>query len=376
MNALKKLGIMAVALSFVVGGGYFAWRWLQPEAPVARVQSGTAEHAVPGSVTVQAEYAMDLRSEIAGRVLESRLDPGLAVKAGAVLMQIDPKDIELEIEKAQSDLEAAKRRREVGTATTLELDAAREQLEQAKRQNKLGMVSDADLTRQQRAVRGIEQKLALEEVEQKQMLEGLENLLKVKRRQKEKMTITAPFDGVISQVYARTGDLIGGGASLARIIATSRTVEARISEENFAGVKLGQKAKVTFLPYGITRYEATVSKLLPTADPETQRYIVHLDVAIPQEKLVPGITGEVVIILDQRPAKAIVPRRALAGNRLFVVKDGVLEVRTVVTGYVSLTAAEILEGATEGETVLVGLLDQFRPGDRVQGVFDGDAKWK
>lgn len=349
---------------------------MQPVAPVALVKADVAQLAVPGSVTVQAEYAMELKSELGGRVLNSRLDPGLVVKAGEVLMQIDPRDTELEIEKVKSDLEAAKRRREVGTQTTLELAAAREVLEQAVRQNKLGMVADADLVRQQRVVRGYEQKLALEEVEQKQGMEGLENLLKVKERQKEKMTVLAPFDGVVSFVYARKGDLIGSGAPLARIIATSRTVEARISEENFAGVKVGQKALVTFLPYGMTQYEATVSKLLPTADPETQRYIVHLDVKIDPVKLVPGITGEVSIMLAQRQAKAIVPRRALAGNRLFVVKNGRLEIRPVKIGYSSLTAAEILEGATEGETVLVGLLDQFREGDRIQAVLIEDSKWK
>ena len=376
MNATIRTLTLVVVLGLLGGGAYWGWQWLRPSAPVALVQAGMATKAVPGSVTVKAEYEMDLKSEIAGRVLNSRLDPGLAVKAGEVVMQIDPRDLELEIEKANSDLEAAKRRREVGTATTMELEVAREALVQAERQLKLGVVSEADLLQRQRYVRGVEQKLKIEEVEQKQNLEGLENFLKVKNRMKEKMTITAPFDGVVAQVYARKGDLIGGGAPLARVIATSRTVEARISEENFAGVRVGQKAYVTLLPYGLTQYEAKVSKVLPTADPETQRYIVHLEVQIEPNKLVPGITGEVSIVLDERPAKAIVPRRALMGNRLFVVKDGQLELRTVKVGHTSLTVAEILEGVSEGEPVLVGLLDQFREGDRIHGVVIEETKRK
>ncbi|MCC5022881.1 MAG: HlyD family secretion protein [Candidatus Synoicihabitans palmerolidicus] len=57
-------------------------------------------------------------------------------------------------------------------------------------------------------------------------------------------------------------------------------------------MRLGQKASVRLLGYANRQYNATVSKVLPSADAETQRYIVHLEVDIELERVVPGLTGE------------------------------------------------------------------------------------
>jgi HlyD family secretion protein len=48
-----------------------------------------------------------------------------------------------------------------------------------------------------------------------------------------------------------------------------------------------------------------------------------------------------------------------------VVKDGVVELRTVALGFTSMNEVEILEGVREGERVIVEGIDLFRDGDRV-----------
>ena len=93
------------------------------------------------------------------------------------------------------------------------------------------------------------------------------------------------------------------------MITTDRIVEAKISEENFANIRPGERASVHFLPYHEWVYNGTVTKILPTADPETQRHLVDLNITdIEPEKLIPGITGEVSIEVGRRPAKAIIPQ--------------------------------------------------------------------
>jgi multidrug efflux pump subunit AcrA (membrane-fusion protein) len=110
-----------------------------------------------------------------------------------------------------------------------------------------------------------------------------------------------------------------------------------------------------------------VSKILPTADPETQRHLIDLHITdIAPEKLIPGITGEVSVLVGSRHAEAIIPRRALINESVYVVADGRVELRRVKKGYVWLTGAEILEGLKPGEKVIVDDLDTFRDGDRVR----------
>jgi len=363
----SRIGLKLVILIVAVVVIAFVGRSLL--LPVARTEpayKGIAINAVPGSVVVRAEYIMDIKSEAEGRLLASELDPGKKVKQGEVLAQIDPADLKLEVEYLQSEFEAAKKRLAIGSSIAIELQNARDALDQSERMFKLGSFSEADLTKQRRSFKVFEQRVALEEVNNKQLIEGLENTLKVKQNQLRKMTVVAPFDGVVSTVIARPGDLLSAKATIATLISTSRTVEAKISEENFAGIKTGQKCTVRFLGYGGTNYDAFVTKILPTADPETQRYVVHLDVKIDPDKLVPGITGEVSIIVAERENSVLVPRRALFDNRVYVVVEGKVAMRQVDVGYVALSVAEITKGLVLGDQVIVEELDKFRDGDRVR----------
>src|SRR4051812_35013477 len=84
--------VAAAVLLFVFQG--------RPTARVAVVTKGKAVNAVPGSVTVRAEYEQPLVSEVPGRVIEQdfNLDPGRKVRKGEVLARIDPTDLELDIE--------------------------------------------------------------------------------------------------------------------------------------------------------------------------------------------------------------------------------------------------------------------------------------
>src|SRR5690606_37334579 len=115
-----------------------------------------------------------------------------------------------------------------------------------------------------------------------------------------------------------------------------------------------------------TLYPARVDKILPTADPDTQRYSVFLEVEIDPEILVPGITGDVSIVAGEHQNTLIIPRRALFGNNVFVVTNGRVELRQVQTGFTSLNHVAILDGLSEGELVVVDQLDTFRDGDRVR----------
>ncbi|QYM79792.1 efflux RND transporter periplasmic adaptor subunit [Horticoccus luteus] len=360
---MKKI-IVIVVLAAVVAVA--AVVLLRPTADVVAVAGGKAVEAVPGSVVVRAEFQMELKSEEAGRIVKSELKPGRHFARGDFVAQLDPTDVKLAIEKTESDYAAAKKRIAVGSSIALELETAKQDLAAAERQLKAGGMAQALLDKQRRDVQQIEQRRALEEVNNKNQLDNFENDLAVKRRQLAKMTITAPADGTISQVLARPGDLIGGGTSIATLISDDRTVEARISEENFAGIKLGQKCYVRFLGYGAYLFDATVAQILPTADPATQRYIVHLDVKIDPAKLVPGITGEVSIVTAEREAKVLVPRRAIFDNTVFVVEDGRVREQSIEVGYTSLNIVEVLKGLQPGDQVIVDMLDQFHPGQRVK----------
>jgi RND family efflux transporter MFP subunit len=365
-SILPKVIVGLVALAAIAYGIVV---YMRPVAKVETVVSGTAIDAKPGSVTVKEEYTEQLKSEIGGRVLNTgyKLDTGLKVKEGDILVQLDTGDIDIEIQQAKNEYESSKAKVAVGSVKKYDLESANSDFINIERLFKLGQVSDSDYQKSRRAVESIKQQQAMEEVLNQENLNLDQTTLAAKERAKEKMTIRAPFDGEVSAVLAHPGDLIDTGAPIVSLITTTRVVEAKISEEDFADVKVGEKVTAIFLPYGQWLYNGTVKKILPTADPETQRHLVDLNITdIPPEKLIPGITGEVSIVVGSHEAKAIIPRRALLNESVFVVKDGKVELRPVKPGYLWLTGAEIVEGLEPGEQVIVEDLESFRDGDSVK----------
>ena len=362
---MKKLFAVSVILALAAGAYFYSSK---TEATVRGAWNGKAVQAVPGSVTVLAEFEMDLKSAVGGRVILSELNPGAAFKEGAILVLIDSSDLELEIERIQGEFEAAEARIAVGSSIALDLASAQEDLTASERLMRSGNMSESIFRKLEREVQQIENKLELERVSNDLLLSNFKNTLAQKARELEKMQVIAPFECVVSEVYARPGDLISGGAPIALLISTSRTVEARISEENFSNIRIGQSSSIRLLGYGNEQFNAEVSKVLPSADSETQRYIVHLDVEIELAKLIPGLTGEVSIITAERSNTVIMPRRALIGEKVMVVSDGIIEIRTVESGYESLNEVEIVSGLAVGELVVIEELDLFRDGDRVNPV--------
>ncbi len=370
-----KLGIAVVVLAALGAGAYWG---LRPVAQVAVVSSGRAPNVVPGSVTIFAEGGvLELKSLVSGKVesLDS-FKPGHPVKEGELLVQLDASDLKADIEYTEKDLETAKQKQAIGTTTKKELAAAEAAFayEVERRKNGVG-VSDVVFATNERNLDALRKKYELEVLGDRLVIEGFERSLKVKRAELEKMSIRAPAEMVVTEVKTLKGAVIGPSTVLGTLIKTTRTIEAKIAEENFKGVVVGLPVNVRLAGEGNFLFHGKVTQVLPTADAETQRHTVYLELNdITLDKLVPGGTGDVSITLDERDAKAIVPRRALQGDYVYVVEDGRVHRRHIKKGYTSQTYIEILdpdkpgpgEGLRAGEQVIVENLDQFREDDRVR----------
>jgi RND family efflux transporter MFP subunit len=360
---LVRTFIVLLVLAAVAWGALFL---LRPVAVTQAAWRGTAPKAVSGTLSVRAERTALLVAEIGGRIKESRLELGQTVAAGDVLIEIDSATLQVDIKQTQADMEATRKRLEIGSARLFELKTAEEDLVTKKRLLERGSVSRLEIERHERGIAQLKQAIDLERLATEEQLEKLENGLETRKIQLSRMTIRSPIDGVVSEVFAYPDDLIGGGSPIARIISVQRVVEAKISEENFSDIAVGQHATVRFTGYGGTIFNATVAKVLPAADPQTQRYTVHLQVEVDPARLVAGLTGESLITVAEHSNAVIIPRTALAGNRVYVANGGRVQVREVSPGFQSLTHVEIAEGVQEGDLVVVEELDRFRDGQRVR----------
>ncbi|MBH55356.1 MAG: hypothetical protein CMI18_13565 [Opitutaceae bacterium] len=364
---MLRLILITIVLAILgVLGWSFAQKIIKQEVVVRPVIIDTAQSVVLGTVTVKADYSTEIRSGEGGRLLEVLIEEGQEVLEGDVVAKIDTRDLILELDARQIDLELAQNRLKVGNPKRFEVEVCQEKLEEAERLFGLGIRSERQVNAAKRELLQAKEDLELSELNGQTEIKRLENAISVMKRRLDKMTIRSSIDGIINEVLVEKGDLITPGTAAASIISKKRIVMAEISEERFSGLRFGQKAKVRFLSLGGNLFDAEVIKIFPSSDPETQRYSIELSVEIPQEQLVPGLTGEVTIIVGHRNDAKIIPTRALMGTNVFVYVNGRLEFREVNYGFRDLTRTEITEGLEEGELVVVEELERFRNGDRAK----------
>ncbi|MBL9212189.1 MAG: efflux RND transporter periplasmic adaptor subunit [Opitutaceae bacterium] len=387
---LLKLVLVLVILA---AAGVYLLQGLQVTARVKVAKRDTAVDAVTGTVSVDADGGTKkLDSQAAGIVAWCEMiDPGKKFKEGDVLLRLDKAEMLRARDDAERQYYAGRDRgRFVVTGGKPELladdlkltDAQREEivkrenptrklalekLEYSRRLLALGDVSEEDVRSLERSLEEIDRTLKLGLLDEKKAEADFKVQQKNVEVQLEKMEIRAPSDGQIDGALTWKGALIGNGQTVATFFSNTRVVAAKISEESFGKVKIGQEARVRLLTYGEQYFEATVSKLHPKAD-DAQRFTAFLDVKVSDpDTLKPGSTGEVTITVDKRPDALMIPRRALFdSDKVFVVKDGRVVRRQVVTGYVALNIVEITKGLEAGEQVIVDRLEDFRDGQRVK----------
>jgi len=236
----SRFALRLLVTLLVLGGlGVLAWRWLQPVAIVEPVVSGLALDAKPGSVTVTEAYALELKTDLPGRLVKKdfNLDPGEKVKAGQVLAQLDATDIQLAMDKDRIDYAATKERYKTDHSTELALESLHADLENFRRQQQQGSYPATEMAKREREAKIAELKADLEKIDHTQTLATFENSLKSEQHKLDQTTLRAPFDAVVSAVYKHPGDLIGQGDSIATLITTENVVVGKISEEDFANIR-------------------------------------------------------------------------------------------------------------------------------------------
>ena len=283
-----------------------------------------------------------------------------------IIIKLDTTELELKIESIQIELEAFRKKLKLGSPLKYKIEEVEDKLKDLKALDETGGASPDTLKASRRQLAELRERMERGKINNEAMLKNLENALEQNQLTLERMSIKSPVDGTIVAVDVFEGDLISDRTGIAEIISNERRVIAKISEEDFAKVKVGQRVIVRFLGYGDDLFEGEVIQLLPTNDPETQRFSIFLSVDINKERLTPGLTGEASIIVAERENTLIIPSRALLGDEVFAVNNGKVELRPVVKGYQGLHNVEVLNGLEEGERVIVEDLDKFRHGNKIK----------
>lgn len=302
-----------------------------------RVTPQLFEETLTATGSLQADEEVTLRPEMSGIVDEIAFTEGELVEEGRVLVRLRAQDVVARAERAEAQLQLAQR--------------------EAERQQSLGQ----------------RQAISRSELDQsKSSLEVARADFHIAKAELAKTEVRAPFTGVIGLRAVSEG----GYVTPTTDIATFRKIDPLKLELNVPeryGRFIRPGLRVEFSVAGTDeRFSGTVYAVEPGIDPITRTVRLRAHVPNPDRRLSPGAFVEAQLVLDRIENAIIVPSLAvvpgLKKETVFVVNNGVTEVREVNLGIRGADSVLIEEGLKPGDEVIVSSILQLRPGIRVAPV--------
>jgi RND family efflux transporter MFP subunit len=352
-----KLKLAAVALLCAVGvgalvysfGGFGASAAQGPEYLTATAAFGdvTAEIAATGTLAATSRTAVAFgldawivndgvsspASPATFRVTEVTASVGSTVKAGDTLAVAESPDLERELTAATYDQQSAQ----------LSLSNAEDTLEEAE--------DDDDTTRIRQAT--ISRNNAL-----KQVADADAKVAEIEA-QLAAATLTAPIDGVITEVNIATGFDAPAGAAIV-IDAPGFQVTTDVVESDLASVEVGQTAMVSIDAVGAD-VTGTVTAISPLATEGGSIVSYPVTVVLDEtpEDAHDGMSADVTITTATADGVLTVPTAALQGTEgnyrvRTLAADGTVTAVPVEVGLATASLAEITSGLSAGTTVVTG----------------------
>jgi RND family efflux transporter MFP subunit len=351
---------------------FLAYYSMLPVAEVAPVRRGTAIEAVYGTVRIEPSFMVHIRAQNSGFIhLADALSAGRGaigqtVTKGELLATIADEATARKLKQARADLQAAMERSKLPLPSEEQLKAAEDNLQRLQKLAALSNVPAVEYEKAKSEVNRLHGAVENERIERDRNLEEQDANCKKLEAQMKNSEIRSPIDGLLTGVKTINSALVAEGNELFTVSSRQNYVRGEVNEEDVGEVKPGMKARVQLYAYRTQNFTAHVSSVQPAADPETQRYTVVLQMENPPDNLMAGMTGEMNIITGTHANAILVPTRALIVDQALIVKNGIVQRRTVKTGFRTLDFTEVLRGLSPGDRVVVADQDRLRPGQPVR----------
>ncbi|WP_287498391.1 efflux RND transporter periplasmic adaptor subunit, partial [Alteromonas sp. AO-Serp] len=303
---------------------------------------------------------VEVGAQVSGQVDNIHVEEGDIVKEGDLLVEIDARVFETQVQNSQAALDSKK-------AQLAQLRAERELAEVRAQRNqnlfKQNAVSQDVVVSSDTNLKVIDTKITASIAQIKADEASLEGDITKLGFAK----IFAPISGTVATLPVREGQTLNANQNAPVLLQISdlsvMTLRAEVSEADVQKIKRGMPVYFSTLGDNKTFYHSTVRQVLPTPTVlnDVVLYQVLIDVENPDRTLMDAMTTQVFFVQEQVKGALSVPLAAVKGrarNQFVMLKQGDEVVRTPVkVGIKNRTHIQIIEGLSEGDEVVVGLAD-------------------
>jgi HlyD family secretion protein len=296
----RKLLLFLLILA-LAAGGYAAWKSSQP-APGAEYRTVTVDRGdivktVSANGTLNPVVLVNVGTQVSGTVQKLYADFNDRVKAGQVLAELDPSLFRAAVAQSRANLANAK--------ASLQLAEANER--RARELWGKDYIARAELDQAVQALGAARAQVAAATA---QVQRDETNL--------RYSVIVSPVSGIVVSRSVDVGQTVAASFQTPTLFAIAQDlqrmqIDTTVAEADVGGVKVGQTAKFTVDAFPGREFQGRVRQIRLNSQvlQNVVTYNVVIDVANPEEILLPGMTAFVNIVVAEREDVLRIPAAAL-----------------------------------------------------------------
>jgi RND family efflux transporter MFP subunit len=360
----------------------------------ATVQQIEIQRMVDLSGSLVSPDQVRVSSEVAGVISSINAELGEEVQAGQILIQLDTRELQLAVERAESALRQTEAQLGVDSSRSTvppddqiasvrtaiaNRDDAMIKLRQTQEQVTKGLLPKADLDTVQTRVKVAEAAVqsALEGVRSlKASLQDRRAAYELAKKKLADASIRAPASGAISERLVQRGEFVRENTQVVTIVQLNPLRLQTAVQEKYADV-IRRNLPVQFKvePYPDEVFQGRVANISPSINDQNRTFPVEIVVANPNRKLKPGFFAKGAILTAKDQNVMAVPQEALftlAGvSSVYVIENGTVRQQNVTLGAQEGNMYEVVSGLNGSETLAASSLNEITTGMKVTALGGG-----
>lgn len=305
------------------------------------VKSENISEKLSNTGLIHAWKEITIIPDIGGKIDTILVEEGDMVKQGQLLAELDTRAFRLQLGQADAGVAVAE----------ANYRDARRNLDRMEHLNTESAVSEQQYEKIKLLFEAAEAQL----LQAKAMLDLAKHNVEVSR-------MRAPFSGVVASKNAEVGDVINpmmGGFFPSEGILTlmdySRIkIEIEVTQRDAARIEKGQTAYVEVDAYPGKIFSGHVSLVNQTADPQSKKFAVVVELENQELMLKPNTFGDVTFVVGVQTNALVVPPKAVLENGfVFIVQGESVKKISVTLGFKNQDFVEVTSGLREGDLVII-----------------------
>jgi HlyD family secretion protein len=310
----KKIIIISIIAVVIIAIGLFFYlrgNGNDMAYKTEKVSRGEINALVTATGTVNAVTTVSVGTQVSGTIKRLMVDYNSPVKKGQLLAQIDPANVQAQVDQADANLWSAKANMEKAAVATLDARRTLQRNKELFAQNFIAR-SDLDTAETNALSAEAQQKVTQAQVGQAQAA------LKIAKTNLQYTNILSPVDGTVISRSVDVGQTVAASFQTPTLFSiaqelTKMQINTSVDEADIGKIQTGQEVSFTVDAYPDTLFSGKVSEVRnsPTTVSNVVTYDVIIKVDNPQLKLKPGMTANVSITIETRQDVLRIPNAAL-----------------------------------------------------------------